>query len=91
MPLDQAQAASHVSREMEENLEFEQNAEPNSPSVTIDKPRGKQIKDSNESLKDEFIHIRARRGQATNSHSLAERVSSCHLSKCQLLYEPVQK
>lgn len=74
MPLDQAQAASHVSREMEENLEFEQNAEPNSPSVTTDKPRGKQIKDSNESLKDEFIHIRARRGQATNSHSLAERV-----------------
>ncbi|XP_042375364.1 transcription factor bHLH49-like [Zingiber officinale] len=74
MPLDQAQEASHVSREMEENLEFEQNAEPNSPSVVTDKPRGKQIKDSNESLKDEFIHIRARRGQATNSHSLAERV-----------------
>ncbi|KAG5540808.1 hypothetical protein RHGRI_020892 [Rhododendron griersonianum] len=26
-------------------------------------------------LKPDYIHVRARRGQATNSHSLAERVS----------------
>lgn len=40
----------------------------------------KQTKDntsqSGEASKDNFIHVRARRGQATNSHSLAERVLS---------------
>lgn len=39
----------------------------------------KQAKDnsshSDEAPKENFIHVRARRGQATNSHSLAERVS----------------
>jgi hypothetical protein len=38
---------------------------------------GKQAKDnspSGDASKDNFIHVRARRGQATNSHSLAERV-----------------
>lgn len=45
--------------------------------------RGKQIakqaKDSSqtgEAPKENYIHVRARRGQATNSHSLAERVIS---------------
>jgi len=45
--------------------------------------RGKQVakqaKDnpqSGEAPKDDYIHVRARRGQATNSHSLAERVPS---------------
>ncbi|KAK9271032.1 hypothetical protein L1049_026621 [Liquidambar formosana] len=41
------------------------------------KQTGKQAKDnsqSGEGLKDNYIHVRARRGQATNSHSLAERV-----------------
>lgn len=28
----------------------------------------------NSSSKEEYIHMRAKRGQATNSHSLAERV-----------------
>ena len=39
--------------------------------------RGKQAKEdsqSGEAPKENFIHVRARRGQATNSHSLAERV-----------------
>ena len=38
----------------------------------------KQKKDDSESeegSKENFIHVRARRGQATNSHSLAERVT----------------
>lgn len=26
----------------------------------------------------DYIHVRARRGQATDSHSLAERVCSCY-------------
>lgn len=33
----------------------------------------KNSKDSDAS-KDDYIHVRAKRGQATNSHSLAERV-----------------
>lgn len=40
-------------------------------------------KDSAEPPKEDYVHVRARRGQATNSHSLAERVSipggNCHL------------
>lgn len=39
------------------------------------KPSENQIKDESDMAnKDEYVHIRARRGQATNSHSLAERV-----------------
>ena len=38
------------------------------------KSRGKGEKEVPESQKEDYIHIRARRGQATNSHSLAERV-----------------
>lgn len=39
--------------------------------------------------KEEYIHVRARRGQATNSHSLAERVRFCENSvmKMKLLDE----
>jgi len=29
--------------------------------------------------KQDYIHVRARRGQATDSHSLAERVSDCYI------------
>lgn len=43
------------------------------------KATGKQTKDksnnSGEAPKENYIHVRARRGQATNSHSLAERVT----------------
>ncbi|KAH9606280.1 hypothetical protein KSS87_014948 [Heliosperma pusillum] len=35
---------------------------------------GKQNSQNSDPPKDEYIHVRARRGQATNSHSLAERV-----------------
>ncbi|ESQ28358.1 hypothetical protein EUTSA_v10018444mg [Eutrema salsugineum] len=45
---------------------------PNSPGnkTNSGKQQGKQTSDP----KDGYIHVRARRGQATNSHSLAERV-----------------
>lgn len=51
--------------------------------------RGKQTKDdsdSKEPAKENYIHVRARRGQATNSHSLAERVKHIHYcsSKCKI-------
>jgi hypothetical protein len=37
---------------------------------------GGEDKDSGEDEKRGYVHVRARRGQATDSHSLAERVSS---------------
>lgn len=40
------------------------------------KNAGKNGKDAADASKGDYIHVRARRGQATNSHSLAERVSS---------------
>ncbi|GAB4828997.1 hypothetical protein Ancab_018654 [Ancistrocladus abbreviatus] len=36
--------------------------------------QGKQTSEASDLPKEEYIHVRARRGQATNSHSLAERV-----------------
>ncbi|KAJ8485002.1 hypothetical protein OPV22_017487 [Ensete ventricosum] len=50
------------------------------------KPNGKQIKDFSE----DYIHVRARHGQATNSHSLAERVRREKISqRMKLLQELV--
>lgn len=45
--------------------------------------QAKQTKDdsnSGEPAKENYIHVRARRGQATNSHSLAERVRHMDLA-----------
>lgn len=42
-----------------------------------------QIYESTDPPKQDFIHVRARRGQATDSHSLAERVIFFILSKMQ--------
>uniref|UniRef100_A0A5B7BK99 Putative transcription factor bHLH74 isoform X2 n=1 Tax=Davidia involucrata TaxID=16924 RepID=A0A5B7BK99_DAVIN len=54
---------------------------------------GKQAKDNSnngEDPKDNYIHVRARRGQATNSHSLAERVRRERISeRMRLLQELV--
>ncbi|KAJ7943275.1 transcription factor bHLH49 [Quillaja saponaria] len=47
------------------------------PTSTNNKNAGKHVKQGSQASdlpKDEYIHVRARRGQATNSHSLAERV-----------------
>ncbi|XP_059655624.1 transcription factor bHLH49-like isoform X2 [Cornus florida] len=58
------------------NTEILQKGDQNPASAT-NKPSGKQSKQgsqASDSTKEEYIHIRARRGQATNSHSLAERV-----------------
>lgn len=63
-----------------------QHKEDQNPTSNTSKPSGKNAKQgthASDSLKEEYIHVRARRGQATNSHSLAERVSSfiCYGSK----------
>ncbi|KAA3483851.1 transcription factor bHLH49-like isoform X1 [Gossypium australe] len=44
-------------------------------SMMINKTTGKQGSPASHPPKEEYIHVRARRGQATNSHSLAERVT----------------
>ncbi|CAO2817731.1 unnamed protein product [Amaranthus hypochondriacus] len=57
------------------------------------KQAGKQVKEDSqgeESPKQNYIHVRARRGQATNSHSLAERVRREKISeRMRLLQELV--
>lgn len=62
---------SDGSKENEKKPKVEHNA-------SGSKQSGRQVKENSESEeapKDNFIHVRARRGQATNSHSLAERVT----------------
>ncbi|KAL1370455.1 hypothetical protein HN51_000718 [Arachis hypogaea] len=44
------------------------------PSTKGSGKNAKQGSQASDSPKEEYIHVRARRGQATNSHSLAERV-----------------
>ncbi|XP_031388101.1 transcription factor bHLH49 isoform X1 [Punica granatum] len=47
---------------------------PNSASGKAAGKNNKQGSQASDPPKEEYIHVRARRGQATNSHSLAERV-----------------
>lgn len=49
-------------------------AEGDSSSAAIQK-QAEQIAKPSEPPKKDYIHVRARRGQAMDSHSLAERVS----------------
>lgn len=67
--------------------------EENSSGNLRNKQTGKQAKDSSnsgETPKENYIHVRARRGQATNSHSLAERVRREKISeRMRLLQELV--
>ncbi|KNA14005.1 hypothetical protein SOVF_111390 isoform B [Spinacia oleracea] len=58
------------------NLDI-QNKEEQISTPTGNKSSGKNVKQTSQasdSAKEDYIHVRARRGQATNSHSLAERV-----------------
>ncbi|KAL3654336.1 hypothetical protein CASFOL_004017 [Castilleja foliolosa] len=57
------------------NAETKQKGDQNSMSIC--KNGGKNVKQGSQGSdlpKEDYIHVRARRGQATNSHSLAERV-----------------
>ncbi|XP_019436983.1 PREDICTED: transcription factor bHLH74-like isoform X3 [Lupinus angustifolius] len=73
--------------------EKKQKVEQNSSADLHHKQPVKQAKEnslSGEATKDNFIHVRARRGQATNSHSLAERVRREKISeRMRLLQELV--
>nr|GMD91364.1 transcription factor bhlh74 [Ipomoea batatas] len=80
---------SECSKEDEKKQKTEQN---NSSSLRS-KQAGKQVKDtssSGEPPKENYVHVRAKRGQATNSHSLAERVRRERISeRMRLLQELV--
>ncbi|KAH7850318.1 hypothetical protein Vadar_030944 [Vaccinium darrowii] len=82
-------AISGESSQEEKKQKSEQNPSANSRS----KQTGKQAKDksdSGEAPKENYIHVRAKRGQATNSHSLAERVRRERISeRMRLLQELV--
>ncbi|XP_028060206.1 transcription factor bHLH49-like isoform X2 [Camellia sinensis] len=75
--LDEVKEASQPPGETtKDSIEIQQKGNQTRTSMTI-KPSGKHGKhgsQASDSPKEEYIHVRARRGQATNSHSLAERV-----------------
>ncbi|KAJ8459893.1 hypothetical protein OPV22_032819 [Ensete ventricosum] len=60
---------NEIPMEMEED--HEPKTERNSLTVATVNPKRKQVKDITES---DLVHVRARHGQATSNHSLAERV-----------------
>jgi hypothetical protein len=69
--MEQGQASMKSQEEAgKQTSESKKEAENNGSKNT-----GKNGKDAADP-KGDYIHVRARRGQATNSHSLAERVSS---------------
>nr|WKV22678.1 bHLH10 [Bupleurum chinense] len=76
-----------------EEDEMKQKIEQNNISNLRGKQNGKQAKEisnSGDAAKDDYIHVRAKRGQATNSHSLAERVRRERISeRMKLLQELV--
>ncbi|PQP99332.1 hypothetical protein Pyn_01744 [Prunus yedoensis var. nudiflora] len=71
--LDQANA-QQPGESAQDASEIQQKGEQH-PVSTTNKTTGKQSKQGSQASdppKEEYIHVRARRGQATNSHSLAE-------------------
>ncbi|WCJ35600.1 basic helix-loop-helix (bHLH) DNA-binding superfamily protein [Euphorbia peplus] len=73
----------------EKKSRTEQNAASNSRGKQAAK-QAKENSDSGDAPKENYIHVRARRGQATNSHSLAERVRREKISeRMRLLQELV--
>ncbi|RWW77220.1 hypothetical protein BHE74_00014629, partial [Ensete ventricosum] len=70
MEKDQVQRGPQSSSDAtKDNTETKHKVEQNSS-----KHGAKNGKDNSEAAKEGYVHVRARRGQATNSHSLAERV-----------------
>ncbi|KAL5826181.1 hypothetical protein ACOSQ4_017978 [Xanthoceras sorbifolium] len=74
--LDQAKVSQLSGEAAKDDTENQQKGDQN-PDSTTNKTSGKQGKQGSQTSdppKEDYIHVRARRGQATNSHSLAERV-----------------
>ncbi|WVZ65291.1 hypothetical protein U9M48_014684 [Paspalum notatum var. saurae] len=73
---DQVQSSNLPADSANESVHSKDKGEESSPATTTGngKSKGKGAKEASESQKEDYIHVRARRGQATNSHSLAERL-----------------
>ncbi|XP_062194429.1 transcription factor bHLH49-like isoform X2 [Phragmites australis] len=71
---DQVQSSHLPAESANDSVHSKDKGEESSPATTTGKSKGKGVKETSESQKEEYIHVRARRGQATNSHSLAERL-----------------
>ncbi|CAM0914142.1 unnamed protein product [Alopecurus aequalis] len=69
-----SQQLATVVAKQEKDDDADDKGEPKRPIVASRKSNGKQTEDNADAPKQDYIHIRARSGQATNSHSLAERV-----------------
>uniref|UniRef100_A0A1D1Z5Y8 Transcription factor bHLH49 n=1 Tax=Anthurium amnicola TaxID=1678845 RepID=A0A1D1Z5Y8_9ARAE len=75
MEIDHAEGDNQISvATLRENAEAKQRGEHDKANSPGARPSGKHGKDSSDAPKEDYVHVRARRGQATNSHSLAERV-----------------
>ncbi|KAG8057110.1 hypothetical protein GUJ93_ZPchr0002g25366 [Zizania palustris] len=75
MGADQVHCSNLPADSANESVHSKDKGEESSPATTTGgKSKGKGAKDTSESQKEDYIHVRARRGQATNSHSLAERL-----------------
>lgn len=75
MKLKKDVSGDSSSTQEEKNAEMEQNLGGNSRGKSTGKQTKEKSNNSAEAPKENYIHVRARRGQATNSHSLAERVN----------------
>ncbi|KAK8529101.1 hypothetical protein V6N12_059892 [Hibiscus sabdariffa] len=71
--IDQAKGGRPLTEAAKDGAENQQKGD-QKQTTTINKTTGKQGTPASHPPKEEYIHVRARRGQATNSHSLAERV-----------------
>ncbi|KAA0064471.1 transcription factor bHLH74-like [Cucumis melo var. makuwa] len=90
MKLKKDVSGDSSSTQEEKNAEMEQNLGGNSRGKSTGKQTKEKSNNSAEAPKENYIHVRARRGQATNSHSLAERVRREKISeRMRLLQELV--
>ncbi|KAL4360828.1 hypothetical protein GQ457_04G010580 [Hibiscus cannabinus] len=71
--IDQAKGGRPLTEAAKDGAENQQKGD-QKQTTTTNKTTGKQGTPASHPPKEEYIHVRARRGQATNSHSLAERV-----------------
>jgi hypothetical protein len=71
---DQARTASESPTDFAEETQ-RGNSEDTGPAVeAAGKSKGRGAKEAGEPQKEGYVHVRARSGQATNSHSIAEKV-----------------
>ncbi|KAL4278758.1 hypothetical protein GQ457_03G011450 [Hibiscus cannabinus] len=71
--IDQAKGGQPPTEAAKDGAENQHKGE-QKQTTSVNKTTGKQVSPASHPPKEEYIHVRARRGQATNSHSLAERV-----------------